>query len=99
MAMGQKKTLGDHRFWSIFPFANRVFRYPVFLTHSHINPTEEVLMSQATLLVERAAPQIHRGNDRLHRPGNLRCDLLGQIQMENFRECCFGTKCGPTVGM
>ena len=26
MAMGQKDdTLGDHRFWSIFPFTKRVF--------------------------------------------------------------------------
>ena len=33
----KKKTLGDHRFWSIFPFTKPVFfRYPVFLTHSPI---------------------------------------------------------------
>ena len=26
----KKKSLGDHRFWSIFPFTNRVFWVPFF---------------------------------------------------------------------
>ena len=31
LAVGQKDaTLGDHRFWSIFPFTNRVFWVPIF---------------------------------------------------------------------
>ena len=38
-AMGQKREAlyKDHRFWFIFPFTNRgfKFKYPVFLTHSH----------------------------------------------------------------
>ena len=33
-----KKTCGDHRFWSIFPFTKPVFfRYPVFLTYTHLD--------------------------------------------------------------
>ena len=61
MAMGQKDN-GDHRWRSglCFPFTNLFFfRYPVFLTHSHIRALSD--QSHFTNRLKRAFELLERG--------------------------------------
>ena len=58
-------TLGDHRFWSISLFTNRIFKLP-FLTHSHMYSMPGLCVKMADLY---PAPRRRGGGDNIDHQG------------------------------